>query len=399
MKIMKKDDRMKKETIIAHLGDNRNEFKGAVVPPIFQNSLFTFESTEKIEHAFEHFTESSIYTRGNNPTVTILEAKLAALEHGEQAKCFTSGMAAISAALLHFLNSGDHIICIDSVYGPTSNFISEYLGKKFGITHTYVKGREINEFHMATRPETKVIYLESPSSGVFSIQDLKAVADYAKERGIVTIIDNTWATPIFQNPLDLGIDVVVHSLSKYICGHSDVVAGAVISSKNIIDAIFKDEHQLIGGKIAPFEAWLVLRGLRTLPVRMKAHQSNTEALIGFLSSRKEVKRIHYPGLSGFPGHEIAKSQMTGFSGLFSFELDTDSNGARQFIDHLTLFSIGVSWGGYESLVYAPNISLSKELSPEKLAAGGIHPGLIRISVGLESTDDLIRDIENALRYI
>lgn len=384
---------MKESTIIAHLGERRAEFKGAVVPPIFQNSLFTFENADAIDQAFSNFTESNIYTRGNNPTVKILEEKVAALEKGEKAKFFTSGMAAISAAILHFVSANDHVICVESVYGPTSNFLSEYLGKKFGLSVTYVNG-SIESIEAAKRDNTSLIYLESPSSGIFACQDLEIIAKYAKSQGIGTIIDNTWATPIFQNPLVYGIDIVVHSASKYISGHSDVVAGVAIASKEIMDSIFMKEHNFIGGKIAPFEAWLILRGLRTLPIRMKRHEESTGVIIDFLRKHPKVIQVIYPDED-----PIAQKQMTGFSGLFSLVLDTDEQGARDFIDQLKYFSIGVSWGGYESLAYAPIISLSKEMSKEKLEASGIHPGLIRLSIGLEDPEDLLEDLEQALSFI
>lgn len=385
---------MKNSTLIAHYGEDRSKQNGAVVPPIYQNSLFTFESSNDIEAAFDDFENTCIYTRGNNPTVKVLEDKLAMLEKGEKAKFFTSGMAAITAAIMHFVSAGDHVICIDSVYGPASNFLSEYLGKKFNIEVTYIKGDRLNEYIEATQANTRLIYLESPSSGIFHCQDLKVVADYAKSKGISTIVDNTWATPIFQNPLEYGIDVVVHSASKYISGHSDVVAGVLVSSKEIIEGIFREEHNFIGGKISPFEAWLILRGLRTLPIRMERHMKSTNFIIDNLLKHPKVISINYP-----KGNPVAEKQMSGFSGLFSLILDTDGQGARDFIDHLSLFCIAVSWGGYESLAYAPIISLSKEMSEEKLKASGIHPGLIRLSIGLEDPEDLLDDIYKALDMI
>lgn len=385
---------MKPSTIIAHLGEDRKKNHGAVVAPIYQNSLFTFESADAIDDAFSKFETAYIYTRGNNPTVTLLEEKVAALEHGEACKFFASGMSAISAAIFSFVEACDHVICIDSVYGPTSNFISEYLSKKFKIQVTYVKGDDLEEIKSATQSNTKLIYLESPSSGIYACQDLKLIADYAKSKGIHTIIDNTWASPMFQNPLDFGIDVVVHSASKYLSGHSDVVAGCVVASKAIITKIFKEEHQFIGGKIAPFEAWLITRGLRTLPIRMERHEKSTEKVIAFLKTHKKVTSILYPN-----NNPIAQKQMRGYGGLFSIVLDTDGQGARDFIDRLKLFCIGVSWGGFESLAYAPIISLSKEMSKEKLEASGIHPGLIRLYIGLEDAEDLIADLKSALDMI
>jgi len=385
---------MKPATIIAHLGERREEHKGAVVPPIYQNSLFTFESSDAIDEAFTNFDDAYIYTRGNNPTVKILEDKVAALEKGEACKFFASGMSAISAAILHFVKAGDRVICIDSVYGPTSNFLSEYLGDKFNIAVDYVKGHDLEEIQSKITDKTALIYLESPSSSIYACQDLQAIAELAKTHDIGTVIDNTWASPLFQNPLDYGIDIVVHSASKYLSGHSDVVAGCLVASKAIVKDIFSHEHQFIGGKIAPFEAWLILRGLRTLPIRMKHHEATAKRVIEFMRGHDKVIDVLYPDRD-----EIGKKQLKGYGSLFSVILDTDGQGARDFIDRLKLFCIGVSWGGYESLAYAPIISLSKEMTPEKLEASGIHPGLIRLYLGLEDADDLIEDLEKALALV
>ena len=391
-------NKLKKETLIAHLGEERGKYEGAVVPPIFQNSLFTFDSAEKIDDAFSNFNESFIYTRGNNPTVKIVEEKIAALEEGEKARLFTSGMAAISSALLHFLNTGDHVVCVESVYGPTQRFIKDYLGNKFNIEVTFVLGT-LKSIEESIKLNTKIVYLESPSSGIFSVQDLSAISKLAKKNSIYTIIDNTWATPIYQNPIKHGIDVVVHSVSKYISGHSDVVAGVIVSTKEIIDQIFNREFSLLGGKISPFEAWLILRGMRTLPVRMRQHSENAWAVIEFLKSHKKISNVLYPGYESHEAREIVRKQMNGMSGLLSFEIDTDFDGTIKFINNLKIFKIGVSWGGYESLAYAPIISLSKEMTKERLEASGIHPGIVRISVGLEHVEDLIADISQALDKI
>lgn len=387
---------MKPATTIIHQGEDRHRFHGAVVPPMFQNSLFVFETTAQIDQAFAHPEDAFIYTRGNNPTVRLLEEKVAALEGGEACKFFASGMAAISSAILSLVKAGDHVICVDSVYGPTSNFLNTYLTEKFGIQVDYVRGEGVDEFRDCIRDNTRLIYLESPSSGVYRIQDLKAVALLARARGITTIIDNTWASPIFQNPIKLGIDLVVHSASKYLGGHSDVVAGCIVGSKARIQEIFLNEHQLLGGKMAPFEAWLVLRGLRTLPIRMKAHEASARRVIDYLKAEKSdvIHEILYPDQN-----PVARAQMSGFSGLFSVALKADAEGVARFMDALELFSIGVSWGGYESLVYAPNISLSRELTPEKLKEAGIHPGLVRLFIGLEDPEDLIADLERGFKAL
>jgi cystathionine beta-lyase/cystathionine gamma-synthase len=258
----------------------------------------------------------------------------------------------------------------------------------------------VEEFEAALTDQTRVIYLESPTSLVFSLQDIEAVTALARARGIRTIIDNTWATPLFQRPLAMGIDLEVHSCSKYLGGHSDLVAGIVIGSEKEMLEIAKTEALLFGGKMAPFEAWLLVRSLRTLPFRMKAHEQNALAVARFLEGHPAVRRVFHPGLEGSPQHRLAKKQMSGSSGLMGFELATDElDRIRAFVNVLELFQIGVSWGGHESLVFAPIISTMKELPEELFGQLGIVPGMIRISVGLEEGEDLIRDLEQALRKV
>lgn len=387
------------ETLLAHDGKGSHPH-GAVVPPIFQNSLFTMKSWDEIDAAFDNRTESFIYSRGNNPSVNIVEEKLAALCHGEKAKLFSSGMAAISASILSCVQAGSHIITIKNMYGPANNFMVSYLQPKFNIEVTFVSGTDTQEIADAIRPNTSLIYLESPSSVVFSLQDLGAISKIAKERNIKTIIDNTWSSPIFQKPLDLGIDIEVHSCSKYICGHSDVVAGVAIGSKSIIDTLYVKEFELMGGKIAPFEAWLILRSLRTLNIRMKQHQESALKIANYLESHPKIVTVNYPGLTSFPQYELGQQQMSGYSGLMSFQLDTeDLDKIKMFYDSLNLFQIGVSWGGHESLIYAPAISYLKEFSPEQFDQLGLKMGDIRISVGLENADDLINDLDRCLGMI
>lgn len=387
------------DTLLAHGGENPKAHHGAVVPPIYQNSLFTFESAEAIDYAFRHMTESCIYTRGNNPTVQMAEEKIAMLEKGEKAKLFASGMAAITAGILSAVKTGDHIICVKSVYGPTNNFITKYLSLKFNIQSTFVEGKHIEDFQTAIRPNTRLIYLESPSSSVFAMQDLEAISALARDKGILTMIDNTWATPLYQNPLVHGIDIVAHSASKYLAGHSDVVAGVLIARREIIDTIFANEFLYLGGKIAPFEAWLILRGLRTLSLRMERHGLNTKILIDFLQNHPMIETILYPGMAEFEQRDLAQRYLKGTSGLMSICLKTDASGAKRFLNALKLFQIGVSWGGFESLAYAPIISLEKEYNADQLAASGIHPGLVRLAIGLEHPDDLIADLKQALSAI
>lgn len=269
-----------------------------------------------------------------------------------------------------------------------------------GVETTFVSGIDVEEFRNAIKPNTKLIYLESPSSAIFSIQDIKSVCTLAKSRDIKTIIDNTWASPVFQKPLEMGVDLEIHSCSKYIGGHSDVVAGLIISSAKEIDSIIVNEFELLGGKIAPIEAWLLMRSLRTLPLRMKAHQKNAMKVAEFLETHSKIEVVNYPGLKSFPQYQLAKQQMSGFSGLLSFKLKiSDLSQIKTFFNSLQIFKIGVSWGGHESLIYAPAISYLKELSPEQFDRLGISLGDMRISVGLENADDLIEDLSQALNTI
>lgn len=382
------------DTMLCHDDEVYYENKGAIVPPIYQNSLFAFREWDDIDKAFSDMANSNVYSRVQNPTCAIAEEKIAKLCHGEKAKLYASGMGAISAAIMYCINEGDHIVTIKNVYGPANSFLSQYLPDKCGVTVTYVSGKDVQEFEEAIQNNTTLFYLESPASLTYELQDLKAVCALAKSNNIKTIIDNTWASPIFQKPLDLGVDLEVHSVSKYLCGHSDVVAGVVISTAEHIDKMLMREHALMGAKMAPFEGWLILRSLRTLHIRMKAHQEVAMQIATHLSTHNDVRKVYYPGLPSFDQYELGRQQMSGYSGLLSFELDTDDLAKiKSFVNALTLFKLGVSWGGHDSLVYAPVISYAKELSPDKFKAMGIKPGLIRISIGLEDVNDLIADLE------
>lgn len=386
------------ETLLAH--DENTDNMGAVVPPIFQNSLFTFDSWEDIDEAFDHRLDRFIYSRGKNPTVKIVEEKIAALAKGEKAQLFPSGMAAISSAILHFLNSGDHVIALKNMYGPANNLLQSYLAPKMNIEVSYVEGSDIEDYKRAIQPNTKLIYLESPSSIVFSLQDIEKVVELAKAKNIKTIIDNTWATPVFQQPLEMGVDLEVHSCSKYLGGHSDIIAGVVIGKAEDIDSISVKEYEWLGAKTAPFEAWLLLRSLRTLSLRMTQHQKNAMKVSEFLSQHKAVSRVYYPGLSSYPQKGLAEKQMSGYSGLLSFRLQiNDIKKIKAFVNKLKIFKIGVSWGGHESLIYAPAISYLKELSEGQFKEMGISLGDMRISVGLENADDLIEDLEQAFAML
>lgn len=385
------------ETILAHYGEDRQAHNGAIVPPIYQNTLFAFENWDAIDRAFSDPINSSIYTRGNNPSVTMVEKKIAKLAGGEKARLFASGMGAISSAIMSCVHTGCHVITLKNIYGPALNLLDVYLKNKFNIEITFVSGEDVEEIREAIKENTTLIYLESPSSAVFSMQDIKAIAKIAKEKGIRTVIDNTWATPLFQKPLEMGIDLEVHSCSKYLGGHSDIISGVVIGKAELIDSIYQNEYILYGAKMAPFEAWLLMRSLRTLSMRMERHQRNAMMVAEFLEQHPKIKKVNYPGLKSCPQYELGKKQMSGYSGLMSFVIDTDDvQELKNFVNSLDLFSIGVSWGGHESLISVPAIAYLKEMTPEQFKATGLSLGVIRISVGLEDPNDLIEDLRTAL---
>lgn len=378
---------MKKEDICIHLDDSCDKFLGAVVPPVFQTSLF-------VDYDGVDENERYAYTRVSNPTTKIVEAKIAALEKGEAAKCFSSGMGAITAAIMHYIKAGSHVISVSSLYDPARRFISEYMFR-FGVEVTFVAGNDINEIKDAIKENTDLIYLESPSTYLFIVQDLIGIAKLAKENGIATIIDNTWATPIFQNPLEFGIDMVVHSCSKYLGGHSDIVAGVVVGKKQDIDQVAQQERELFGAVMSPHDSWLLLRGLRTLPIRMKEHYRSAMKIAKHLEAHPKVKHVIYPALKSHPQHELSKKLMSGYSGVFSAIIDGSPEEVVDFTKSLKYFYKGPSWGGFESLV-SPIGAYAKGEYP---STKEIPQGLVRIHVGLEDTDTLIEDLEQALSVI
>jgi cystathionine gamma-lyase len=370
-----------KEDICAHWGDDYDRYLGAIVPPIFQNSLFTRKT---VNHGYT-------YTRVSNPTTEIAEKKIAALEEAEEARCFSSGMAAITAALMSVMEKDCHIVCPLNVYAPTKIFMETYMAR-FGVETTFVSGESASEFEAAIRPNTRAIYLETPLSNVFTLQDLHAIAAISRARGIVTIADNTWATPLFQNPITCGIDLVVHSATKYMGGHSDIIAGVIVGSKERMERITHEERGLFGATMDPHQAWLLIRGLRTLPLRMQRHQESGMRVAVFLEEHPLVERVLYPGLPSHPQHELGKTQMSGCSGLLSFVPRGTKAQVAGFIKSLKLFEEGPSWGGFESLINSPGLSLDEETSRRT----GVPQRLVRISVGLEHPESLLADLDRSL---
>ncbi|MDZ5473860.1 PLP-dependent aspartate aminotransferase family protein [Bacillus sp. 31A1R] len=380
--------------ICLHFGDAAEEFSGAAVPPIYQNSLFVYSKHEELAEAVKNELNYYVYWRGTNPTVEVLEKKLAALERGEDCKCFASGMAAITAAILASIKSGEHVLCVSHIYTSTLDLL-KYL-QKFNIQHSVVYSTNIEKIEQSIQKNTKLIILESPTSLTFELINLKSLAELAQSYGIRTMIDNTWGTPIFQKPLTLGFDIVVHSASKYLGGHSDVVGGALITSHKIMMELFPKEFLLMGGIMGPHEASLLLRSIRTLPFRMKEHEKNAYEVATFLENHPNVTVVNYPGLATHPHYELGKTQQTGNSGLLSFVLkDETYEAAKAVINAFKFIQIGVSWGSFESLVTSPNYGHNEgSLLKEK-----ISPGLIRLSVGLELISEIIEDLDQALSVI
>ena len=369
------------ETICQHLAEDYR-FEGAVVAPIFQNSLFVQLEAEKF---YNRQQDPSLfdYTRVSNPTTDIAERKISALEKTDKCRLFTSGMAAITAAIMSCTKAGDHIVCTSFAYGPTKQFLSDYF-PRFGVQTTFVDGTVLNAIEGAIQPNTTLIFLESPGTFYFQIQDISAIASLAKSRGLSTIIDNSNATPIFQNPHTMGIDLVAHTVTKYLGGHSDIVAGAVCGNEERMQKLIYAEGVLLGANIDPFAAWLLTRSLRTLHIRMERHQQSAKKVANFLQNHTSVEHVWYPGLESHPGQELIKKQMRGISGLLSFEPKKQTKEyAFQFCENLKLFQMGPSWGGHESLA----IPL---YDPDR------DKWFFRLSIGLENVEDLIEEINQEL---
>jgi cystathionine gamma-lyase len=392
------EDKRVNEDLLAltHGGENPARYLHAVVPPVFMNSLHVYETSAAFrgeDASDEHY----VYGRVSNPTVEIAEAKVAELEHAARAAMFASGMAAATSAIMATCQTGSHIVCQKNCYGPVKTFINNLLVPSFGMTVTYVSCLDLAELEAAIRPETSLMILESPATLVFSVIDIAEITKIAKKHGVRTYIDNSYCTPIFQKPLDLGVDIVMHTMSKYIGGHSDIIGG-VLASKDeaLMEKITRQTRELFGGIIGPMEGWLVIRGLRTLDVRVRQHERNAMTVAAWLEKNPRVRCVHYTGLASHPQADIVKKQQTGSTGLLSFELDGTGEHAVKFVDSLRLFGKGVSWGGFESLALA---SLSKA-TDEDLAFLGLTPesrGMVRIHCGLEGAENLLEDMEQAFQ--
>jgi cystathionine beta-lyase/cystathionine gamma-synthase len=374
------------ETLLAHDADLPED---PVVPPIYQTSLFTYRSYRDMADSFAGRVRRPIYSRGDNPTVMEFERRVAALEFAEAARGFSSGMAAISATVLAFAGSGDRIVVVNHVYGDAYRFFQRLL-PALGITVEYVDGCDTAAVERAL-PGARLLYLETPTSMVFDLQDLPRLATAARAAGAVTVADNSWATPLFQQPKLHGVDLVLHSASKYLGGHSDTVAGVVAGPVALVERINARTYPYLGAKLSPFEGWLLLRGLRTLPLRLPRHERSARILAERLREHPNVARVLHPAFSNHPG----RATLLGTTGLFSFETDEGID-IPAFVDALRLFRIGVSWGGHESLVCPAKATLEQTPSVNSLARFGVTPRTVRLHVGLEDVEDLWNDLAEAL---
>ncbi|MDH7508308.1 MAG: PLP-dependent aspartate aminotransferase family protein [Methanomassiliicoccales archaeon] len=384
-------------TVAVHAGERTNEIHGAVTTPIFQSSTFYFPTDDDKTWEGQVPDGSYIYTRYGNPTIRAAEDKIAALEGAEKGLAFSSGMAAITTTLMTFLRKGDHVVSIRDIYGGTFSFMKNEL-PKMGISVRFVDSSNPAEILEAIHEAPKIVYIESPTNPMLRIVDIPKIADAAHKTGAIVIADNTFATPVNQNPISMGVDIVVHSCTKYLNGHSDLIAGAVVGRKSHIDEIAK-KRIVLGGVLDPFGAFLLLRGLKTLVVRMKKHNENGYAIAQYLEAHKKVERVYYPGLESHPQHALAKSLMRGFSGMVSFEVAGGRKGAEAVLKSLRLIKRATSLGGVESLASMPVNTSHAALSRAEREQLGIKDSLVRLSIGIEDAEDLMVDLDQALQHV
>jgi methionine-gamma-lyase len=390
---MKSTKQLSLETRAIHIDRTLNH-TSAVAPPIYQTATFRATSSDDFAHRSSEPRHPEFYSRYGNPNLAQVERVLADLEGAESALVAGSGMAAVSASVLSIVNHGDHVLAQANHYGGTLNLLQKLL-PRFGVEVTQVDQRAIAAFERAVRPNTKLILVETPANPTMTLTDLRAISALARGRGITTLIDNTFATPLNQRPLELGIDLSFHSATKYFGGHSDLIAGAVMGTAEWVTRIW-NTHVVLGATLGAFDAWLMLRGLRTFPLRVRQHNENAQALAEFLETHPAVKVVYYPGLKSHPQHELARRQMSGFGGMLTFEVKGGYEAACRVLSRLQLPALAASLGGVESLAVHPASNFLHYMTLEEAERIGIAPGLLRISVGLEGKDDLIADFDQAL---
>ncbi|WP_227765237.1 trans-sulfuration enzyme family protein [Zhaonella formicivorans] len=382
-------------TLSVRAGQEPCPITGAIATPIYQTSNFQFVDVEDGAKKCESIDNGYCYTRLGNPTLSVLEAKMAALEGGEEALAFTTGVAAISALLFSVLKQGDHAIVTDTCYSAT-HYLFDTILPKFGVEVTFVDASEVRKVEQALRPNTRIIYFETPANPTVKLVDMKAIARIAKEHDLMSIVDSTFASPILQRPLEHGVDVVVHSATKYIGGHGDVMGGILVGNSKLMHTIRDDTYKNMGGVIMPIDAYFLLRGLKTLEVRMKKHCANAMAVAKYLENHSKVDRVYYPGLPSHPQHELAKRQMDDFGGMVCFELKGGLEAGVTFMNSLKFCRLAVSLGDVDTLIQHPASMTHWYVAKEERERSGITDGLVRMSVGIEDVEDIIADLEQAL---
>ncbi len=386
---------MKFETKAIHIGEEPNLKEGGtgdVVVPIHLSTTFARKEVDKPTCGYE-------YSRTGNPTRNALEKRLASLEHAKFALAFASGMAAETIICLTLLKSGDHVVAFDDLYGGTKRLFNKVFSQNFKIEFSYIDAVDIENVKNVIKSNTKLIWLESPTNPLMKLCDIKAISEIAREQNILVVVDNTFMSPYFQKPLLLGADIIVHSTTKYLNGHSDSIGGAIMLSDKEIYNKLKFNQNTIGSILSPFDSFLVLRGIKTLAIRMKEHEKNAIKIAEYLESSPKVKKVIYPGLKNHPQHELVKKQMSGFGGMLSFEIIGTLKEAKTFLENLKIFSLAESLGGVESLVEHPASMTHISISKEEREKVGITDSLIRVSVGIENVTDLIEDIDNSFKGI
>lgn len=394
-----KNIKLKKiDTQVAHAGTNPDKTYGAVAPPIYQTSTFKFNSAEEGAKRFSGEEPGYIYTRLGNPTTAALEEAVAILEKGTDALATASGMSAVSTIYMTFLDKDAHMICSEAVYGP-SRVVMEKEFSRFGVEFDFVDTSDIAIVKKAIKPNTKLIFIETPANPTIKLTDIQACADIAHSNGAVLAVDNTFMSPILQNPFDYGTDIVMHSMTKSINGHTDVVSGILIFNDKELYTRTRKVLVNLGGTIDPHQAWLVLRGLRTLSLRVKKAQENAQIIADFLENHPKVKWVRYPGLESHPQHQLAKNQMHGFGSMISFEVIGGVEGGRTVMNNVELATLAVSLGGYETLIQHPASMTHSAMKKQDKIDAGITDGLVRLSVGCEDVRDIQDDLDNCLRKI
>jgi methionine-gamma-lyase len=385
------------ETLAVHAGEAPCRATGALDTPIYQSTTFVSADADEMAAVYGEQKSGYMYTRYGNPTIHALEAKLAALEGGEAALATASGMAAVSTAILGYIKTGDHVVAARSLYGATYNFLNKKL-PRMGSSATFVGSNRVEDFERAIQPNTRLIYFETPSNPVLDVVDIAAIGALGRARGIPTMLDNTFASPALQQPLRMGVTVSIHSATKYLCGHGDAMGGAIIGPRDYISLLVHEIIRDFGGVISPFNAWLILRGTRTLHLRMPAHCSNAQRIAEFLAAHPRVDHVNYPGLPNHPGHDVAKKQMSAFGAMISFEAKGGYDSGKRVMDGVSLFARAASLGDTRSLIVHPASTSHRAVPTEDRRAIGISDGLVRLSVGIESATDLISDLDKALQF-